>query len=174
MKQRVVVVDEKDNVLGTEEKLKAHQNGGILHRAFSLFLFNSKGEMLLQQRAFSKYHCGGLWTNACCSHPLLEKSVEDFARERLQYEMGMGCNDIGFLYTFLYKKDFENGLTEHELDHVLFAVTDEEPNPSKHEVSDTQWISLEDLYEDLKNNPSQYTYWFRLICQNEQFKKTFL
>jgi len=169
MKNKVVLVNEKDEVLGEMEKLAVHQNGGKLHRAFSLFVFNSRGEMLLQKRASSKYHCPDLWTNACCSHPNLEMSIEDFARNRLQEEMGMSCSKISREFSFIYRQEFDNSLTEHELDHVLTTISDELPNPNPEEVGDFRYIKIPDLYQELAENPAKFTIWFRLICADKRF-----
>lgn len=169
MQNNVILVDGKDRILGTEEKLKAHQDGGQLHRAFSLFVFNAKGAMLIQKRAEGKYHCPGLWTNACCSHPGLEMSLEDSARKRLQEELGMGCADMSRLYSFIYRETFDNGLTEHELDHVLVTTSDEEPVLNPEEASEVRWLAWKDLQKDLINNPESYTYWFKLICEDKRF-----
>lgn len=172
MKNQVVLVNEKDEVLGTEKKLKAHQNGGQLHRAFSLFIFNSQGGMLLQKRASCKYHCPDLWTNACCSHPSLEMSIEDFAKIRLEEEMGMNCGKISREFSFIYRQEFDNGLTEYELDHVLTTLSNEEPALNPEEVGEFKWVKINNLYKDLAENPAKYTVWFKIICTDERFKKT--
>ena len=171
MNTHVLLVDELDNVIGTAEKLAAHQNGGQLHRAFSLLIFNTKGEILIQKRAASKYHCPGLWTNTCCSHPDGEHLIEDNARTRLQEEMGMECGEISREFSFIYRKEFDNGLTEHELDHVLIAVSDEVPVLNPSEADDFTYVSLETLYKDLDENPAKYTFWFHVICADERFKE---
>lgn len=165
MPNNVILVDEQDNPVGTEEKLAAHQKG-LLHRAFSIFTFNSKGELLLQRRAKSKYHSGGLWTNTVCSHQSPGESTEDAAHRRLMEEMGFDCpvKEVGFL---LYKTHFENGLTEHEFDHILLGSYDgpiDHVNPE--EVEEWKWIKPENLLEDMKDNPDAYTYWFRLSIQD--------
>ena len=191
MKNEVVLVNEKDEVLGTLEKLAAHQNGGKLHRAFSLFIFNSQGEMLLQKRASCKYHCPDLWTNACCSHPNLELSIEDFARIRLKQEMGIDlkwipacarinstncsfltkCHLISREFSFIYRQEFDNGLTEYELDYVLIAISDELPNLNPAEVGEFKYLKISELYQELAENPAKFTIWFRLICADERFKQ---
>ena len=170
MKEEVVLVNEKDEVLGTMEKLSAHQNGGKLHRAFSLFIFNSQGEILLQKRASCKYHCPDLWTNACCSHPELDISIEESAKIRLQEEMGMSCGKISREFSFIYRQEFDNGLTEYELDHVLTAVSDETPNLNPMEVREFKYLKISDLYKELAKDPAKFTIWFRLICMDERFK----
>lgn len=169
MEKKVILVDGKDRILGTAEKLRAHENGGMLHRAFSLFVFNSKGEMLIQKRAEGKYHCPGLWTNACCSHPTLKVSLLDFARNRLHEELGMECGKIVDLYSFLYRKEFENGLTEHELDHVLVTFSEDQPSLNPEEVSDTRWVTFKDLQQELREFPEHFTYWFEMICRDKRF-----
>lgn len=170
MKNKVILVNEKDEVLGVEEKIKAHQNGGQLHRAFSLFIFNLQGEMLLQKRANCKYHCPNLWTNTCCSNPNLEISIEDFAKKRLQEEIGLSCGEISREFSFIYRQEFDNGLTEYELDHVLTAISDELPSLNSDEVGDFKYIKIADLYKELAENPAKFTIWFKIICADERFR----
>lgn len=162
--EEVVLVDEKDNEIGVSEKLEAHRSGQ-LHRAFSIFIFNSKGDMLLQQRATDKYHSGGLWTNACCSHPRPNESTLQAAERRLKEELGMGA-PLKFLFSFQYKADFENGLTEHELDHVFIGTSNTTPVLNKEEAMAYQYVSPEHLLEDIKKQPDQYTFWFKEIVEN--------
>lgn len=162
--QEVVLVNEKDEVLGTMEKLRAHEEG-ILHRAFSVMIFNSRGEMLIQQRAQDKYHCGGLWTNACCSHPRLDETPKEGAQRRLNEEMGFST-DVEFLGSFIYKVKFDNGLTEHEFDHMFCGNYDENPNPNSEEVEDWKFIAMSDLLKDVEYQPESYTFWFRDILKN--------
>lgn len=164
----VVLVDVEDNVLGTMEKMEAHEKA-LLHRAFSVFLFNKKGEMLLQQRAFSKYHSGGLWTNACCSHPREGESYIDAAHRRLMEEMGFDCA-IEKAFHFVYKKELDKGLTEHELDHVFIGEYEGEINFNPEEVNDYKYISQDLLMEDLEKNPDKYTEWFK-ICLKEVLER---
>ncbi len=158
-RNNVVLVNEQDHPIGEMEKMEAHLKGE-LHRAFSVFIFNDKDEMLLQQRAVSKYHGGGLWTNACCSHPQFTEQVKDAATERLKFEMGLSC-DLVFLFSFIYKIEVENNLIEHELDHVFIGKTNNQPYPNKIEVENYKWTSVEYLKKDVENNPEKYTYWFR-------------
>ncbi len=165
--EKVVLVDKDDNVLGTMEKMEAHEKG-LLHRAFSVFLFDSKGRMLLQQRAFSKYHSGGLWTNACCSHPREGETYIDAAHRRLVEEMGFDC-EIKEAFHFIYNKKLDKGLTEHELDHVFTGVYEGEINFNTDEVNAYKYISTEDLLADLKQHPENYTEWFK-ICLDEVLK----
>lgn len=159
--EHVILVDERDNEIGQMEKLAAHESGD-LHRALSVFLFNSKGELLLQQRAWAKYHSPGLWTNTCCSHPRPGESSKDAAIRRLQEEMGMSC-EIEKAFDFIYRAEFENGLIEHELDHVFIGSTDELPTINPEEVESWRYVSKESLIADIANNPDNYTVWFK-IC----------
>ena len=160
-RNKVVLVDEKDNVLSEMEKLEAHSKG-MLHRAFSVFIFNDKSEMLLQQRAKNKYHGAGLWTNACCSHPALNEDVCESASDRLEYEMGIKC-DLQFLFSFIYHSPVENNLTEHEYDYVFVGKTNDLPKINPSEVENYQWSSTEKIAADLATNPENYTVWFRKI-----------
>ncbi len=163
-KEFLILVDDKDQQWGKLEKELVHQLG-LLHRAFSIFIFNSKGELLLQQRADSKYHSGGLWTNTCCSHPLFGEELNDAVNRRLNEEMGMK-SQTEFAFSFTYKTNFENGLTEHEFDHVFFGVTDDLPNPEKSEVKNWKYMNLKLLENDLKQNQHHYTAWLK-ICFNK-------
>ena len=154
----VVLVDEQDNAIGTMEKQQAHVEGA-LHRAFSIFIFNSEKKLLLQKRATSKYHCGGLWTNTCCSHPRETENIQDAAIRRLQEEMGMQC-ELKAIFSFVYKAEFENGLTEHEFDHVFFGQSDQTPVLNLEEVEDYRYIGLSVLQEEIKEAPQNFTPWF--------------
>jgi len=164
MNDQVVLVDEKDVAIGLMPKLEAHEKG-LLHRAFSVFIFNSKGEMLLQQRAFGKYHSEGLWSNTCCSHPFPGESAHHAAVRRLQEEMGMETG-LQFLYTFQYCAGLDKGLTENELDHVFWGVSDAKPDINPEEVNDYRYMSLEAVRTDIADNPDHYTEWFK-ICVPE-------
>jgi isopentenyl-diphosphate delta-isomerase len=157
---RVILVDENDHPQGTEEKLAAHRKG-LLHRAFSIFIFNRKGEMLLQQRAISKYHSGGLWTNACCSHPAVGENTSDAAYRRLKEEMGFNT-PLEELFSFVYKAEFENGLTEHEFDHVFGGVYEGPIEPDPNEVMDFCFMSLEAITDSLSSHSRKYSAWFAL------------
>lgn len=161
MSDKVILVNEEDKELGTADKLAAHQNEGKLHRAFSVFIFNSEGEMLLQKRAEGKYHSGGLWTNTCCSHPRPGEATKQAAERRLKEEMGFTC-DLEEVFSFIYRAKFED-LTEHEYDHVLFGVCESETNiePDPEEVGDWKWIARKDLERDVNENPDNYTPWFK-------------
>ena len=159
-RNKVVLVNTEDEALEEMDKMEAHVQG-ILHRAFSVFIFNQKGDMLIHQRATNKYHGADLWTNACCSHPQWGEDVRQSALDRLEYEMGLKC-DIKKAFSFLYKTSVENNLTEHEFDHVFVGYTDENPNPNPEEVQNYQWISPEKLQEQIKAQPQLFTYWFRM------------
>lgn len=156
----VILVDTDDREIGSMGKLEAHQKGK-LHRAVSVFIFHPDGRMMLQKRARSKYHSGGLWTNTCCSHPRPGESAAAAARRRLWEEMGIECS-LKKVYAFTYKTDFPNGLTEHEYDHVFIGVTKETPVPDPMEAENWKWIAIEDLKFDMKKRPHMYTYWFRI------------
>ncbi|MCF2520799.1 isopentenyl-diphosphate Delta-isomerase [Dyadobacter sp. CY351] len=161
MTDQVVLVNEDDMEIGLMPKLEAHQKG-VLHRAFSVFIFNSNGEMLLQQRAFGKYHSEGLWSNTCCSHPLPAESAHHGAVRRLSEEMGISA-DLQFLFTFQYRVKLENGLTENELDHVFWGISDDEPNINLSEANDFKYMKMADIKADMNQNPEAYTEWFK-IC----------
>jgi len=168
MNNQVVLVNENDDEIGLMPKLEAHQKG-LLHRAFSIFIFNTKGEMLLQQRAYGKYHSEGLWSNTCCSHPYPNESTLVAAKRRLYEEMGIH-SPLSFLYSFKYEAAVDNGLIEHELDHIFWAVSDEKPNINVDEVLNYKYISPEDLKIDMQKRPAVYTEWFK-ICMEEVLQK---
>ena len=164
----VVLVNEHDDEIGFMPKLEAHQKGA-LHRAFSVFIFNSKGELLLQQRALGKYHSEGLWSNTCCSHPLPNEATASAAVRRLQEEMGLQST-LNFVFSFLYKAKLDNGLTEHELDHVFWAVSDHEPIINTSEVSNFKYVDPDFLRTDMQQHPNRYTEWLK-ICFDEVMEK---
>ncbi len=166
--EQVVLVDENDQEIGSMGKQEAHEKG-LLHRAFSVFLMNDKGEWLLQQRALSKYHSPGLWTNACCSHPRKGETTIDGAHRRLMEELGIEVAELLKTYHFLYKADVGGGMIEHELDHVYVGLYNGVPNFNKDEVADYIYISLEDLELDIAQNPDKYTEWFKITFND--FKK---
>jgi len=159
--EHVILVDEFDNVLGTMEKIDAHKKG-LLHRAFSILIFNSKGEMLLQQRSWKKYHSAGLWTNTCCSHPLPGETMLQATTRKLMQEMGIDV-DLKFAYKFKYRAPVDNGLTEHELDHVFTGLFDGTPKINQDEVESWSFSSIEALKGEIQRTPEAFTYWFRLI-----------
>jgi len=156
----VILVDENDNQIGVMEKMEAHVQG-VLHRAFSIFLFNGNGEVLLQQRAHTKYHSPGLWTNTCCSHPMEGETIDEAANRRLMEEMGMSCIMVK-VFDFIYKAQLENNLVEHEFDHVFFGTTSEAPSINPEEVSEWKWMPLHDVYIDVQLHPQNYTEWFKI------------
>lgn len=160
MAENVILVDINDIEIGVMPKMEAHL-AGALHRAFSIFIFNTKGQLLLQQRAINKYHSGGKWTNTCCSHPRIGEKTKDAANRRLFEEMGMHC-DLTYGFNFLYKADVKDGLLEHEYDHVYFGVSDDEPIINRAEVADYKYIELSDLQQDLINQPNHYTEWLKI------------
>ncbi len=159
----VILVDEQDNDIGVMEKLQAHQLG-VLHRAFSVFIFNDKEQLLLQQRSLTKYHSAGLWANTCCSHPRPNETIKDAANRRLFEEMGMSF-DLKIKTNFIYKTSFENGLTEHELDYVLIGSSNQNPHINHDEVSSYKWLSIAEIKTDIISNPNQYTSWFKIALE---------
>ena len=162
-KENVVLITEQDTPIGVMEKQEAHV-AGLLHRAFSVFVFNDKGELLIQQRAFEKYHTPGKWTNTCCSHPRNGESYEEGARRRLQEEMGFIC-PLEYQFNFIYKADVGEGLTEHELDYVFKGIYNKDPIINPDEVASFKWIDFEELQQDVKNHPDDYTPWFKIILK---------
>lgn len=163
MEELVVLVNPQDEVLGLMEKMQAHENG-LLHRAFSVFLFNKKGEMLLQQRAAGKYHSPLQWTNACCSHPRENESYLDAAKRRLKEELGIST-ELTPRFHFLYKADVGQNLWEHELDHVFTGDYDGEFELNPDEVAEIKYISIENLETEITVYPERYTEWFKIIWQ---------
>lgn len=160
-KEFVILVDEHDNEVGTMEKMEAHTSG-TLHRALSVFVFNSEGKWLMHRRAVDKYHSGGLWTNACCSHPRQGEATIDAATRRLNEEMGMSCM-IHHQFSFVYKASLDKNLIEHELDHVFIGYSDSKPEPNPTEVAEWKYLSSEELEGELQESSSKYTEWFKLI-----------
>jgi isopentenyl-diphosphate Delta-isomerase len=161
--EMVILVDENDQEIGLMEKQEAHEKA-LLHRAFSVLIFNQFGETLLQQRAFSKYHSAGLWTNACCSHPRAGESTIEAAKRRLNEELGFSC-DLHLKHSFIYKAPFDNGLTEHEFDHVYFGNYQGQMQLNPDEVAAVKWVSIDWLKQDVLVNPAHYTVWFRMILE---------
>jgi len=164
--QQVILVNENDEPLGAMEKMEAHRKA-VLHRAFSVFIFNRKGEMLLQQRALTKYHSGGLWTNACCSHPAPGEETVTAASRRLQQEMGF-TTEVEKIFEFTYQSEFENGLTEYEFDHVYAGVYEGPVTPDPLEVKDFCYRSLEEIQTSLSSHPNKYTAWFHIAFPKVQ------
>lgn len=164
--EHVILVDTNDNALGTMEKMEAHEKG-VLHRAFSILLFDSAGKLLLQKRSKNKYHSSGLWTNTCCSHPLPGETLEEATRRRLQEEMGIDLQPA-YSYTFIYKAALDSNLTEHELDHVFIGTYDGTPSVNRKEVEDWKYVDLTWLKDDILKNPDDYTVWFRMIVNHPE------
>jgi|TARA_B110000977_G_scaffold93112_1_gene123255 isopentenyl-diphosphate delta-isomerase len=161
MKEEVILVDTNDVPLGTMPKMEAHEKA-ILHRAFSVFILNKEGQLMLQQRALSKYHSPGLWTNTCCSHQRLGETNIEAGTRRLQEEMGFKT-PLKELFSFVYKATFDNGLTEHEFDHVILGYYDSEPIINHEEVTNWKWMNLEEIIKEIKTTPDNYTAWFKII-----------
>lgn len=160
MAEQIILVNERDEIIGIEEKIKAHLVGA-LHRAFSIFVFNTTGQLLLQKRSSTKYHSKGLWSNTCCGHPRFGESIEAASRRRLWEEMGFDCK-LTEVFKFIYQTRLDNNLMEHEYDHVLVGKFDGNPTPSRNEVDDWKWVDLSTLKLDIQENPENYTYWFRI------------
>jgi isopentenyl-diphosphate delta-isomerase len=162
-RRELILVDEQDNIIGTAGKLEAHRKG-LLHRAFSVFVFDREGRMLLQKRAAGKYHSAGLWTNACCSHPIPNETVINAAHRRLYEEMGFDCSltEIG---SFIYREALDNFLTEYEYDHILKGIYQGIIIPNSAEVSAYRWVDLNVLRQELYYSPEQFTVWFRIIMK---------
>ena len=158
--EEVILVNEQDQQVGIMEKMAAHIVPR-LHRAFSIFIFNSKGELLLQQRALTKYHSPGLWTNTCCSHPRQGETLENATARRLMEEMGITC-EMHEVFTFIYKAPVGLGLTEHEFDHVWFGQSDAIPTINTDEVASYRYMSLDDIAADMHAHPDLYTEWFKI------------
>ena len=163
MEEEVVLINSKDEVLGSMKKMEAHENG-LLHRAFSVFLFNEKGEMLLQKRAESKYHSPKQWTNAVCSHPRMNETYEEAAKRRMDEELGIDV-EIEKKFHFLYKAEVGDQLWEHELDHVFTGTYEGNFKLNPEEVSEVRYISMEDLETEMKANPEHFTEWFKIILK---------
>ncbi|KYK38194.1 MAG: isopentenyl-diphosphate Delta-isomerase [Theionarchaea archaeon] len=171
MKARVILVDENDKEIGFEEKMEAHKTGK-LHRAFSIFVFNSKGELLLQRRAKDKYHSGGLWSNTCCSHPRVGETLEEAVHRRLKEEMGFDC-ELREAFHFIYKAKVGD-LTEHELDHVFIGRYNGEVNPNPDEVEEYKWVPVASLNKDMKVHTENYTEWFKIAFERTAKRENLL
>ena len=161
--EKVILVNEKDEQIGLMPKMEAHEKA-LLHRAFSVFVFNEQNELMIQQRAFGKYHSPGLWTNTCCSHQREGESNVEAGKRRLQEEMGFST-ELKDTISFIYKAPFDNGLTEHEFDHILVGYYNGTPNLNPEEVNAWKWMSLEDLKTDIEKHPQLYTEWFKIIFE---------
>lgn len=168
MKEQVILVDQQDNPIGLMEKIEAHEKA-LLHRAFSVFVFNDKNELMLQQRAAEKYHSPLLWTNTCCSHQRDGESNIEAGKRRLQEEMGFLC-ELKEVFSFIYKAPFDNGLTEHEYDHVMIGRFNDEPIVNPEEVASYKWMPLIEVKKDIENHPERYTAWFKIIFKESYDK----
>lgn len=166
--EHVILVDAHDNETGVMEKMEAHVKG-VLHRAFSVLVFNTKGDMLIQRRADCKYHSAGLWTNTCCSHPRPGERIEEAARRRLQEEMGLNLNPER-AYSFIYRVELDGGLIENELDHVLTATYDGVPSLNPDEAQDWKYINLAELKNRMETHPNEFTHWFKLIVNHPEMQ----
>ena len=161
MSEYVVLVDDQDQDLDIMEKMEAHRKG-LLHRAFSVFILNDNNQLMLQRRALEKYHSGGLWTNTCCSHPRKGEAVEEAAHRRLQEEMGFDC-PVNKAFDFIYRAELDQGLTEHEFDHLFIGRYNGEPNINPAEVVEWKWMGIEEVKTDMNQHPENYTAWFKII-----------
>jgi len=159
--ENVILVDEFDNSLGEMEKMEAHRKGE-LHRAFSVFIFNDNNEMLLQQRAIKKYHSGGLWSNSCCSHPRVNEGLLEAGKRRLMEELGIET-ELEKQFSFIYRAELDNELTEHELDHVLFGRYNELGKFNEEEVMNVKYVTIEEIQRELLEQPEMYTEWFKVV-----------
>ncbi len=168
MEENVILVDKNDTQIGLMSKLDAHKKG-ILHRAFSVFVLNNNNEIMLQKRAYNKYHSGGLWTNTCCSHQREGENSIEAGKRRLLEEMGFET-ELKIITSFIYKVEFENGLTEHELDYLLIGKYLKSPVINRQEVADWKWMKVELIADDIKLNPNNYTSWFKIIFDKFQNK----
>ncbi len=166
--EEVILVNKKDEKIGTEEKMKAHREGK-LHRAFSIFIFNSKGELLLQQRAETKYHAPGLWSNTCCGHPRPGEETGAAAVRRLKEEMGIDGVELKEVFSLAYDLPV-SGLVEKEFDHIFFGRFDGQPRLNPEEAQDFRWVNLEELKRDIEKNEKKYTPWLRVILKSPKFK----
>ncbi len=174
--QNVILVDENDREIGLEEKLAVHQNGGKLHRAISILVFNDRGDALFQQRAMSKYHASGKWTNTCCSHPRSGEGIEDAMHRRLREELGFDC-EMKEVFTILYRANVGNGMTEHEYCHVFFGRYNGEVTPNKDEVMAYKWEKLDAIRKEILMQPDKFTPWIKIgidkaiLCYNAEHKQ---
>ncbi len=163
IEEQVILVNENDEQIGLMPKMEAHEKA-LLHRAFSVFVFNDENELLLQQRAADKYHSPLLWTNSCCSHQRNGESNLEAGKRRLQEEMGFVC-ELKEVTSFIYKAPFDNGLTEHELDHIMIGNFNDNPVINREEVESFKWMTVEEVKEDMVKHPAIYTAWFKIIFE---------
>jgi len=161
--KKIILVDENDKQIGVATKKETHEQG-LMHRCFSILVFNNKNELLMQQRAKEKYHSGGLWANTCCSHPEPGEEILEAAKKRLKEEMGFNC-ELQEDFVFHYRTEFDNGLIEDEVDHVLIGSYNGEVIPNPGEVDDFKWMKVEDIKQDMQEYPQEYASWFKLIIQ---------
>lgn len=168
MAEYILTVDEQDRETGFMEKMEVHEKG-ILHRAFSLMIFNDKGEVLLQKRAKEKYHSPGLWTNSCCSHQRQGETLEEAVARRTKEELGITC-DFKEVFKFKYRAEFDNSLTEHEIDHVFIGHYNGNIFPNQEEVEEIRWISLDKLNKEMTDHPDNFTYWFKILMKQPQMQ----
>ena len=168
MDEYILTVDDRDIETGYMEKMEVHQKG-ILHRAFSVMLFNNEGEVLLQKRAKKKYHSPGLWTNCCCSHQREGETLEEAVSRRLKDELGIKC-ECREVFKFMYRAEFENGLVEHEIDHVFFGQYNGKVFPNVDEVEEIRWVSLDKLGEEMSDHPENFTYWFQILMKQPEMQ----
>lgn len=168
MDEYILAVDDRDIETGYMEKMEVHQKG-ILHRAFSVMLFNNEGEVLLQKRAKKKYHSPGLWTNCCCSHQREGETLEEAVSRRLKDELGIKC-ECREVFKFMYRVEFENGLVEHEIDHVFFGQYNGKVFPNVDEVEEIRWVSLDKLGEEMSDHPENFTYWFQILMKQPEMQ----
>lgn len=166
--EHVILVDENNNEIGTMEKMEAHEKG-LLHRAFSIFIFNHKNELMIHRRAFHKYHSGGLWTNTCCSHPRPNEDVNNAAHRRLQEEMGFDC-EMNHVFDFTYKSELDNDLTEFEYDHVFIGFYEQFPNINLDEVVEWKYMSLDAIELAIEKQPNEFTAWFKIVFEQVKDK----
>jgi len=163
--QNVILVDDQDRETGISTKTEAHRDA-LLHRAVSVFIVNTKGEWLIQQRAFEKYHSAGQWSNTCCTHPKPGEGNREACIRRVHEEMGIGLNNLTSLFGFIYYAELEGGMHEHEYDHVYFGITDAIPDVNPKEVAGYRYLPYSALAEEMQQNPDQFTVWFRKICSD--------
>lgn len=168
MPEYILTVDERDRETGYMEKMEVHQKG-ILHRAFSVMIFNHDGEVLLQKRAKTKYHSPGLWTNSCCSHQREGETLTEAVLRRIRDELGITCN-CKETFTFRYRVEFDNGLIEHEIDHVFVGRYDGKIFPNKDEIEEIRWVPLDQLEIEMNEHPEAFTFWFRLLMMQPEMQ----